>query len=437
MADENGPVTNTPAVTQLQDAAGSLLRPTGPLPRPTWRNRLFDLGLAAVVGVTMTYYVLDNLWWEGNQFANTSPLGQPTGPGDWVLLLSLAVLASAPLVLRRIHPLTVLWIVMGAVALTPPYAARLTFYGCVIAAYSAAAYSRHRLPTLASLPLAVYLVSRVRDGVAPTVPDQYVPLLISAPIVVAAIGLHTWKHRADEGRSRLSRLEREQAEALRRAVEHERGRIARELHDVVTHNVSVMVIQAGAARKVMATDPDDAREALLAVEAGGRAAMSELRHVMGLLTMDADGADDTDGASDGAARPPDLSPLPGLDQLAALAARIRDTGVPVALTVTGQPRPLPAGVELTAYRVVQEALTNMVKHAVGASAAVTVRYDAGHLRVDVTNTGGTPGPAASTGNGHGLIGLRERLAVYGGTLRTGPRPLGGYRVQALIPVETP
>lgn len=437
MADENGPVTNTPAVTQLQDAAGSLLRPTGPLPRPTWRNRLFDLGLAAVVGVTMTYYVLDNLWWEGNQFANTSPLGQPTGPGDWVLLLSLAVLASAPLVLRRIHPLTVLWIVMGAVALTPPYAARLTFYGCVIAAYSAAAYSRHRLPTLASLPLAVYLVSRVRDGVAPTVPDQYVPLLISAPIVVAAIGLHTWKHRADEGRSRLSRLEREQAEALRRAVEHERGRIARELHDVVTHNVSVMVIQAGAARKVMATDPDDAREALLAVEAGGRAAMSELRHVMGLLTMDADGADDTDGASDGAARPPDLSPLPGLDQLAALAARIRDTGVPVALTVTGQPRPLPAGVELTAYRVVQEALTNMVKHAVGASAAVTVRYDAGHLRVDVTNTGGTPGPAASTGNGHGLIGLRERLAVYGGTLRTGPCPLGGYRVQALIPVETP
>ncbi|MFI2292777.1 sensor histidine kinase [Streptomyces niveus] len=430
-------MTNTPAVTQLQDAAGSLLRPTGPLPRPTWRNRLFDLGLAAVVGVTMTYYVLDNLWWEGNQFANTSPLGQPTGPGDWVLLLSLAVLASAPLVLRRIHPLTVLWIVMGAVALTPPYAARLTFYGCVIAAYSAAAYNRHRLPTLASLPLAVYLVSRVRDGVAPTVPDQYVPLLISAPIVVAAIGLHTWKHRADEGRSRLSRLEREQAEALRRAVEHERGRIARELHDVVTHNVSVMVIQAGAARKVMATDPDDAREALLAVEAGGRAAMSELRHVMGLLTMDADGADDTDGASDGAARPPDLSPLPGLDQLAALAARIRDTGVPVALTVTGQPRPLPAGVELTAYRVVQEALTNMVKHAVGASAAVTVRYDAGHLRVDVTNTGGTPGPAASTGNGHGLIGLRERLAVYGGTLRTGPRPLGGYRVQALIPVETP
>lgn len=431
-------MTKAPAVTQLRDGVRSLLRPSGPLPRLTWRNRLFDTVLAAVVGITMIYYVLDNLWGEGHQFTTLSPLGQPTGAGDWILLLCLAVLMSAPLALRRRHPLTVLWIVMGTVALTPPYAARLTFYGCVIAAYSAAAYSRHRIPTLASLPLAVYLVSRVHDGVAPTVPDQYVPLLISAPIVVAAIGLHTWKHRADEGRTRLSRLEREQARALRRAVEHERARIARELHDVVTHNVSVMVIQAGAARKVMTTAPDDAREALLAVEAGGRAAMSELRHVMGLLTMDMDDADeDSEGAAcDGAARPADLAPLPGLDQLAALAGRVRDTGVPVALTVTGQPRPLPAGVELTAYRVVQEALTNLVKHAAGASADVTVTYEDGHLRVEVTDTGGTPGPAAPTGNGHGLMGLRERLAVYGGTLRAGPRPLGGYRVQALIPVET-
>ncbi|MFC8823868.1 sensor histidine kinase [Streptomyces sp. NPDC057137] len=426
-------MTNAAAVEQLRDAARSLIRPTGPVPRLTRRNRLFDMALAAVVGITMAHYVTDNLRGEATRFTVPSPLGQPTGSGDLILLLSLAVAASAPLLLRRRHPLTVLWIVMGATALTPPYAARLTFYACVIAAYSAAAYSRHRVPTLASLPLAVLLVSRVRDGMAPTVPDQYVPLLISVPLVVAAIGLRTWKLRADEGRTRLSRLEREQAAALRRAVEHERGRIARELHDVVTHNVSVMVIQAGAARKVMATAPEDAREALLAVEAGGRAAMSELRHVMGLLTMNADDAPDPAGAG----RPADLAPLPGLDQLEGLTGRVRDTGVPVTVTVTGQPRPLPAGVELTAYRVVQEALTNMVKHAVGASAAVTVVYGADHLRVEVTDTGGTPGPAASAGDGRGLIGLRERLAVYGGTLRTGPRPLGGYRVQALIPVETP
>ncbi|WP_405792051.1 sensor histidine kinase [Streptomyces sp. NBC_01506] len=430
---------NAAVIDRFRDGAGWLVRsparPTGPVACPSWPSRLFDAGLALVVGIAMTRYVLDNLTGRASQFAYGSPLGQPFGSGDWVFLMSLAFIVAVPLALRRQYPLTVLWIVMGATALTPPYAARLTFYACVIAAYTAAAYSRHRLPTLASLPVAVFLVSRVPDGVAPTVPDQYVPLLISAPIVVAAIGLRTWKVRADEGRSRLSVLEREQADALRRAVEHERGRIARELHDVVTHNVSVMVIQAGAARKVMATSPDDAREALLAVESGGRAAMSELRHVMGLLTMDGEG--------EGAPGSMDLAPQPGLDQLETLVGRVRDTGVPVAVTVAGRARPMSAGVELTAYRVVQEALTNMVKHAAGATAAVTVEYGTDHLRVEVTDTGGTPGHSghsghpATTGNGRGLIGLHERLAVYGGTLRAGPRPLGGYRVQALIPVETP
>jgi signal transduction histidine kinase len=254
---------------------------------------------------------------------------------------------------------------------------------------------------------------------------------------VAANGLRTWKLRTDEGRTRLSTLEREQAEALRRAVEHERAHIARELHDVVTHNVSVMVIQAGAARKVMDTAPDQAREALLAVEASGRAAMSELRHVMGLLTMTATA---TDTRSRGSATMADLAPQPSLDQVDVLVARVRDTGLPVELTVAGQPRPLPSGVELTAYRVVQEALTNTVKHAVGATARVLVEYGADHLRVEVTDTGGAPDSAAATGTtgtGRGLIGLHERLAVYGGTLLTGPHPLGGYRVKALIPLEAP
>ncbi|WP_405607711.1 sensor histidine kinase [Streptomyces sp. NBC_01508] len=433
---------NAPVVDRLRDGFGRLIGspawPTGPVPRLTWRSRLFDAGLALVVGVAMTHYVMDNLTGMAHQFTDIPPLEQPSGVDDWVLLMSLAFIVSVPLALRRQFPLTVLWIVIGATVVTPPYAARLTFYSCVIAAYTAAAYSRHRLPTLVSLPAAVLLVSRVRDGVAPTVPDQYVPLLISAPIVVAAIGLRTWKLRADEGRVRLSALEREQADALRRAVEHERGRIARELHDVVTHNVSVMVIQAGAARKVMAASPDEAREALLTVEAGGRAAMSELRHVMGLLTMDTEGSAGPDGAG-GAG---ELAPQPGLDQLETLVGRVRDTGVPVEVTVAGPARPLPAGVELTAYRVVQEALTNMVKHAAGATAAVAVEYGADHLRVEVTDTGGTPGHSgatgatATTGNGRGLIGLHERLAVYGGTLHAGPRPLGGYRVQALIPVET-
>jgi signal transduction histidine kinase len=247
------------------------------------------------------------------------------------------------------------------------------------------------------------------------------------PLVVAANGLRVWKLRADESSTRLSAVEREQAEALRRAVEHERARIARELHDVVTHNVSVMVIQAGAARKVMEAAPDQAREAMLAVEAGGRSAMSELRHVMGLLTMNADGSESADLE--------ELEPQPGLDQLDTLVARMRSAGVSVELDISGAPRRVSAGVELAAYRVVQEALTNTVKHAVGATARVKVEYGGDDLRVEVTDSGGSPSPSAVTGNGHGLIGLRERLAVYGGTLRTGPRPLGGYRVHALIPLE--
>jgi signal transduction histidine kinase len=214
---------------------------------------------------------------------------------------------------------------------------------------------------------------------------------------------------------------------LGRATEQERARIARELHDVVTHNVSMMVIQAGAARKVVDTTPDQAREALLAIEAGGRAAMTELRHVMGLLTMDSDGPDP--------AGTTDLMPQPGLDGLPTLIARVRHTGIPVELTTSGRPRPVPPGVELAAYRVVQEALTNTVKHAAGATATVLVEYGADQLRVEVTDTGGASHSPAGTGNGRGLIGLRERLAVYGGTLRTGPRLRGGYRVDARIPLE--
>lgn len=198
--------------------------------------------------------------------------------------------------------------------------------------------------------------------------------------------------------------------------------------------LSVMIIQAGAARKIMKTSPERAGEALLAVEAGGRAAMTELRHVMGLLTTD-DGGGGTGPGAEGTGPATELAPQPGLDQLEALVGRVRDTGLPVGLPVTGPSCPLPPGVELAAYRVVQEALTNTVKHASGATAAVTVEYGADRLRVEVTDTGGHP--VAAAGNGRGLIGLRERLAVYDGTLNTGRLLTGGFRVEALIPLETP
>lgn len=443
---DNEPVMDaTTTRERLREAARRTVRdarlPSGPPLRPTRRACYFDLLLTLVIGISTVYYGIDNA--DNVVTREIAPgvvrvVPRPSGPGGMAFMVTLAAVASGALALRRRYPLAVLCVVTAATLATPQSVLRLTFYAFVIAVYSAAVFSPYRVATLAALPVSVVLVGTSGNSVTPIVPNEYIALLILVPMAVAAVGLRTWKLRTDEGRTRLSALEREQGEALRRAVEHERARIARELHDVVTHNVSVMIIQAGAARKIMETSPEQAGEALLAVEAGGRAAMTELRHVMGLLTM-AEQGEETDGAADLdlAGTSAELAPQPGLDQLESLVGRVRDTGLPVDLTVTGPPRPLPPGLELAAYRVVQEALTNTVKHAFGATAAVTVEYGPDRLRVEVTDTGGHPGAGAPTGNGRGLIGLRERLAVHDGTLTTGRRMTGGYRVEALIPLETP
>jgi signal transduction histidine kinase len=280
-------------------------------------------------------------------------------------------------------------------------------------------YSPHRALALGSALVGAGVIAGGHKAAVPSLKPGLVTFLILIPAGLAANAIHTWKQR-------VRTLEQEQEAATRRAVEGERSRIAQELHDVVTHNVSMMVVQAGAARTVMKTAPEQAEQALLAVESGGRAAMTELRHVMGLLTMNGD--------DPGQTATEDLAPPPGLDQVLALAARVRETGVPVELTVTGSPVPLPAGVDLAAYRVVQEALTNTVKHAAGARVRITVAYGPRELRVEVTDTGGTSEASARSGSGRGLIGLRERLAVYGGVLEAGELPTGGYRVCALIPL---
>jgi signal transduction histidine kinase len=194
----------------------------------------------------------------------------------------------------------------------------------------------------------------------------------------------------------------------------------------------VMVIQAGAARKVMDSAPDRAREALLAVEAGGRTAMAELRHVMGLLA--GPGGERLDGPSDGLSD--GLEPQPGLHRLDALVERVRAAGVPVSVEVS-PPGPLPPGIDLAAYRVVQEALTNTIKHAAGAAAFVTIGHDGDWLEIEVTDTGGARSTGPRTGDGRGLIGLRERLGVYGGTLDAGRTAGEGFRIKARIPWRTP
>jgi signal transduction histidine kinase len=413
------------------------VRPADTLPPLTLKGRVFDallalgLALAAIqagdrgpqdqqVGIQMENGVAvpvppDPIW------PPLHPVGdQRTG---WTVVLLLLVVA--PLMVRRRYPLSVLWALVGIASLVhnDGAALRLSFFACVIAGYSAAVFSPYRVAALISLPL-VALVHTGLQTDAASVSDGAIPFLIMLPIAVAAYGLRRWKHQADESQVRMSTMEHDQIEALRRATEHERARIARELHDVVTHNVSVMVIQAGAARKIMNSSPDQARDALLAVEAGGRAAMTELRQVMGLLTLDPEGEDD-------------LAPQPGLDGLDAAVQRMRDSGVPVELTVTGRPVPLPSGLELTVYRTVQEALTNVVKHAAGASVRVTIEYDDDQVQVEVADSGGRPGVSAAGGTGRGLIGLRERVAVHGGVLQAGPRVSGGYRVHASIPVVIP
>jgi signal transduction histidine kinase len=238
-------------------------------------------------------------------------------------------------------------------------------------------------------------------------------------------------------------LEREREVAARTAVDDERARIARELHDIVSHNVSLMIVQAAAAREVMATLPAAAAEALTAIEGAGRDTMTELRHLLGLLAPPADGGEPADDEPETDRGYPDgLAPQPSLRRLSALIDRIAFAGLPVDVRISGEPRPLPSGIDVTAYRIVQEALTNALRHGAGGKAEVTIRYASRSLRVEVLNTGpsvltgATPErPRDGAGAGRGLVGLRERVAVYGGDLDARRRLGGGYRVRARIPVD--
>ena len=233
---------------------------------------------------------------------------------------------------------------------------------------------------------------------------------------------------------RAARLERERDAQAQVAAAAERARIAREIHDVVAHNVSVMVVQADGAAFALDGSPQRAREALAAISATGRRALAEMRSLLGVLREPA--ADD--GVPGGA--DPALAPQPGVEDLADLLGQARTAGLPVSLRVSGDPRPVPAGEALAVYRVVQESLTNVRKHAgPGATAVVSLDYGEDDLLIRVTDDGAgasaVPGlghPAA--GSGHGLAGMRERVELYGGTARSGPRAGGGYEVVARLPV---
>ncbi|MFC4330162.1 sensor histidine kinase [Streptomyces andamanensis] len=240
------------------------------------------------------------------------------------------------------------------------------------------------------------------------------------------------------------RLRAEQAERARREVAGERVRIARELHDVIAHHMAVITIQAGLARFVLDTDTRTARQALTTIGAAGGEALAELRRMLGLLRAEgAEGAAGTGGTpgtgeiyglrEGGAATE---EPAPGLDRLEELVERVRAGGVRVGVRIRGTPRPLPPGVQLCVYRVVQEALTNVLKHAPGARADVELVYLPHELTVSVTDDGGNRARTAGTG-GHGLIGMRERAKLYDGTIAVGPRREGGFGVRLTLPTPPP
>jgi signal transduction histidine kinase len=216
-----------------------------------------------------------------------------------------------------------------------------------------------------------------------------------------------------------TRQDRRRGEA-RRAVAEERARIARELHDVVAHNVSLIVVQAVAAEDVFDTQPELSRQALKAIETSGRAALGELRRMLGTVRPDSE-----ENGND---------PQPGLGQLEALAGSMRAAGLDVSVRVEGEPVALPAGVDLSAYRIVQEALTNTLRHARAGHASVSVRWSPAAVELEVVDDGrGAPG--GIDGGGHGIVGMRERVALLGGTLSLGAGPQGGFRVDAELPIE--
>jgi signal transduction histidine kinase len=236
---------------------------------------------------------------------------------------------------------------------------------------------------------------------------------------LAGFGLRERAAQAEAAEERALLAERERDVAARIAVAEERARIARELHDVVAHAVSVMVLQVGAVRHQLPPALEEDREALGRVEQAGRTALAEMRRLLGAMRREGDGME--------------LAPQPGLENLDSLVDAVGRAGLPVSLVVDGDPRPLPRAVDLSAYRIVQEGLTNTLKHARANHAEVTVRYRADEVRIEVRDDG--EGASTNGGLGHGLLGIRERVKIYGGEMSAGAGTDGGFVLSARLPIE--
>lgn len=346
-------------------------------------------------------------------------------PDAWSLILIL--LMSMPIAFRRVAP----DVVMGTTGIATVIYYGLGYpdtpaaLGTLVALYSVAAHGNRKIAIQALIGTAIgmsfsILVSEPGDLTLQILISNYI---IYGTAWVIGDNVRTRRAYTHELEERAARLESERETRSQEAVIEERRRIAREMHDVVAHNVSVMVVQAGAARRVMDSRPEQARDALSSIETTGRQALTEMRRLTGVLRRDHE---------------TDKTPQPGLGYLGKLVEQTREAGLPVEVTVEGRPYELPQGADLSAFRILQEALTNSLKHAGPSSAAVCIRYCPGRLELRVTDDGRGAAERLSNGHveGHGLVGMRERVSMFGGDLKTGPRPGGGYEVTATLPLDT-
>jgi signal transduction histidine kinase len=356
----------------------------------------------------------------------------PIAVGTMPLALALGVtlVTGVAVAFRRRSPIATLVVVAAVILVQQFYGASLNFgsLAAVIALFTVAAETPRRtsLVVLALLPAYLMVADLMYAAVHPTSTELLIGQFISAVVIFGIVWLAGDSYRSRRARiraleERADRLEREQAERARIAVQNERALIARELHDMVAHSVSVMVVQAGAARRIADDQPDEARAAMASIETTGREALVEMRRLLGVLRSDTS--------------PAPLEPQQGLAAIGTVIAGADRAGVVVELVIEGDPRPLPPGLDLTAYRIVQEALTNTVKHAAPARATVRIRYEDDALDLDIVDDGSRVEVEPDATGGHGLIGMEERVRLYGGDFTAGPRTPTGFGIQVRLPLQ--
>jgi signal transduction histidine kinase len=334
------------------------------------------------------------------------------------------LLATLPLAWRRRAPLAVLFTVLAASTVESVAFASFPsfepFLALIIAVYSVGAHCERRQALIGGgVTFALLFFGDLAHSLAADGSFNVGAVVVCAAAWVVGRALRRWRLEAVELGRRAGRLERESDERARLAAAEERARIARELHDVVAHAVSVIVVQAQGAQRVLVGEQEPVRDALGSIEASGRQALVELRRMLGVLRR---------GDEELA-----LTPQASLRHLDGLVEHVREAGMLVELRIEGDPEPLPPGVDVSAYRIVQEALTNALKHAGPARASVVVRYGPEELELEISDDGRSSGKG--DGTGHGLVGMRERVAVVGGVLESGARPGGGFVVRARLPHE--